>query len=228
MQKQIIYSLKPIYIPGIMTSSFITENLIPILDDNLFDTPSSAPLNLYILHRGYGMDLGHHWTTANHLSDTAPSAWDKPSCACSSSSRHLICSSLSVLTSSSRHFFSLLCTVHLYSVLSVLLVKKFTLCCLSYSLLYCFSSASWPGVGQLRQCFSESSQGINNFSFHFYLSFIFYLPDLLLLPLSSFIRVRLFATPQMAAHQAPPSLGFSRQEHWSGLLFSSPMHESEK
>ena len=32
----------------------------------------------------------------------------------------------------------------------------------------------------------------------------------------------------MAAHQSPPSLGFSRQEHWSGLLFPSPMHASEK
>ena len=32
----------------------------------------------------------------------------------------------------------------------------------------------------------------------------------------------------MAAHQAPPSLGFSRQEHWSVLPFPSPMHESEK
>ena len=32
----------------------------------------------------------------------------------------------------------------------------------------------------------------------------------------------------MAAHQARPSLGFSRQEHWSGLPFPSPMHESEK
>ena len=31
----------------------------------------------------------------------------------------------------------------------------------------------------------------------------------------------------MAAHQAPPSLGFSRQEHWSGLPFPSPEHESE-
>jgi len=31
----------------------------------------------------------------------------------------------------------------------------------------------------------------------------------------------------MAAHQAPPSLGFSRQEHWSRLPFPSPMHESE-
>ena len=33
---------------------------------------------------------------------------------------------------------------------------------------------------------------------------------------------------QTAAHQAPPTLGFSRQEHWSGLPFPSPMHESEK
>ena len=32
----------------------------------------------------------------------------------------------------------------------------------------------------------------------------------------------------MVAHQAPLSLGFSRQEHWSGLPFPSPMHESEK
>ena len=34
--------------------------------------------------------------------------------------------------------------------------------------------------------------------------------------LSHFSRVRLCVTPQTAAHQAPPSLGFSRQEHWSG------------
>ena len=50
----------------------------------------------------------------------------------------------------------------------------------------------------------------------------------LLLLLSHFSRVRLCTTPQTAAHQAPPSLGFSRQEHWSGLPFPSPMHESEK
>ena len=49
-----------------------------------------------------------------------------------------------------------------------------------------------------------------------------------LLLLSLFSHVRLCATPQMAARQAPPSLGFSRQEHWSGLPFPSPMHESEK
>ena len=46
--------------------------------------------------------------------------------------------------------------------------------------------------------------------------------------LSHFSRVRLWATPQTEAHQAPLSLGFSRQEHWSGLPFPSPMHESEK
>ena len=46
--------------------------------------------------------------------------------------------------------------------------------------------------------------------------------------LSRFSRVRLCATPWTAAHQAPPSLGFSRQEHWSGLPPPSPMHESEK
>ena len=40
---------------------------------------------------------------------------------------------------------------------------------------------------------------------------------LLLLLLSLFSRVWLCATPQTAAHQASPSLGFSRQEHWSRL-----------
>jgi len=51
---------------------------------------------------------------------------------------------------------------------------------------------------------------------------------LLLLLLSRFSRVWLCASPQTAAHQTPPSLGFSRQEHWSGLPFPSPTHESEK
>ena len=55
-----------------------------------------------------------------------------------------------------------------------------------------------------------------------------HLHRLLLLLLRHFSRVRLCAIPEMAAHQAPRSLGFSRQEHWSGLPFPSPMHESEK
>ena len=51
---------------------------------------------------------------------------------------------------------------------------------------------------------------------------------LLLLLLSRFSRVRLCVTQWTAAHQAPPSLRFSRQEHWSGLPSPSPMYESEK
>ena len=51
---------------------------------------------------------------------------------------------------------------------------------------------------------------------------------LLLLWLSRISPVRLCATTKTAAYQTPPSLGFSRQEHWSGLPFPSPMHESEK
>ena len=35
-------------------------------------------------------------------------------------------------------------------------------------------------------------------------------------------RVRLFATLWTVARQAPLSMGFSRQEYWSGLLFPSP------
>ena len=38
----------------------------------------------------------------------------------------------------------------------------------------------------------------------------------------SLSRVRLFVTPWTVAHQAPPSMGFSRQEYWSGLPFPSP------
>ena len=51
---------------------------------------------------------------------------------------------------------------------------------------------------------------------------------MLLLLLSCFSRVWLCVTPYTAAHQCPPFLGFSRQEHWSGLPFPSPRHESEK
>ena len=40
--------------------------------------------------------------------------------------------------------------------------------------------------------------------------------------MKSLSRVRLFATPWTVAYQAPPSMGFSRQEYWSGLPFPSP------
>ena len=40
--------------------------------------------------------------------------------------------------------------------------------------------------------------------------------------LSSFTHVRLFVTPPTVAHQAPVSMGFPRQEYWSGLTYPLP------
>ena len=69
----------------------------------------------------------------------------------------------------------------------------------------------WPGYA----CLKNSNV---------YMDIITYL----YLLLSRFSHVRLCVTPWTAAYQASPSMGFSRQEHWSGLPFPSPMHESEK
>ena len=77
----------------------------------------------------------------------------------------------------------------------------------------------WSCWRVLTKCGPMEKAMANNFSI---------LALMLLLQLSRFSHVRLFATPWVASHQAPLSLGFSRQEHWSGLPFPSPMHESEK
>ena len=50
--------------------------------------------------------------------------------------------------------------------------------------------------------------------------------QLLLLLLSHFSHVRLCATPWTAAYRAPPSVGFSRQEYWSGLPLPSSVLQS--
>ena len=42
----------------------------------------------------------------------------------------------------------------------------------------------------------------------------------------SLSRVRLLVTPWTTAHQAPPSMGFSRQEYWSGVPLPSPQREA--
>ena len=47
--------------------------------------------------------------------------------------------------------------------------------------------------------------------------------ELLLLLLSCFSRVRLLETPWTTVYQAPPSMGFSRQEYWSGVPLPSPV-----
>ena len=86
-------------------------------------------------------------------------------------------------------------------------------------------------------CFDSGSMSQENYSCsspllskstEFLLQNIFRVCMLLLLLLRRFSHVRLCATPETAAHQASSSLGFSRQEHWSGLPFPSPMHQSEK
>ena len=58
--------------------------------------------------------------------------------------------------------------------------------------------------------------------FHFSVSF----PLHVHMYVQSLSHVRLFATPWIVARQAPLSMGFSRQEYWSGLPFSSPVHRS--
>ena len=45
--------------------------------------------------------------------------------------------------------------------------------------------------------------------------------------LSRFSRVRLLATPWTVVHQAPLSIGFPRQEPWSGLPFPTPGYLSD-
>ena len=46
--------------------------------------------------------------------------------------------------------------------------------------------------------------------------------------MKSFSRVLLFETPWTAAYQAPPSMGFSKQEYWSGLPLPSPKDTERK
>ena len=81
----------------------------------------------------------------------------------------------------------------------------------------------WPG-----NCLTQSSLWRSFLGHNYTMSTYCLSLLLLLLLLSRFSRVWLCATPETAAHQAPPSLGFSRQEHWSRLPFPSPMHGSEK
>ena len=64
----------------------------------------------------------------------------------------------------------------------------------------------------------------------FHLSTQYLCPDIILACLlaKSLQSCLTLCDPIDGSPQAPPSLGFSRQEHWSGLPFPSPMHESEK
>ena len=113
--------------------------------------------------------------------------------------------------------------------------------CRGRQILYHWATREVPGVRPLTltllhvQLFKKSPNCLRDWLYSFSFSTLispysqqnlfwkkFFLAILLLLLLSHCSRVRLCATPWMAAHQAPPSLGFSRQEHWSGLPFPSP------
>ena len=49
-----------------------------------------------------------------------------------------------------------------------------------------------------------------------------------LMKVKSLSHVQLLVTPWTAAYQAPPSMGFSRQEYWSGLPLPSPIKKAER
>ena len=73
--------------------------------------------------------------------------------------------------------------------------------------IYSFQAISCSSTSQLLP--------IHSFAIHWPLG-------LTLVKVNSLSRIRLVATPWTVAHQAPPSMGFSRQEYWSGLPFPSP------
>ena len=60
------------------------------------------------------------------------------------------------------------------------------------------------------------------FQLPYYLRLLLLLLLCMKVKVKSLSRVRLFATPWTVAYQAPLSMGFSRQEYWSGLPFPSP------
>ena len=102
--------------------------------------------------------------------------------------------------------------LHLLSLLKFLVCYYFSLIGLPFTIRYVqprFGIFEWPKAILARNTLNAPARAV-------------------LLLLRRFSRVRLCAAPQTAAQQAAPSLGSSRQEHWSGVPFPSPMQESEE
>ena len=78
-----------------------------------------------------------------------------------------------------------------------------------YLLTFCYCVAH--AISLLQECFFVAESLTTCSIFHYQQSEV-----------KSLSRVQLFATPWTAAYQASPSMGFSRQEYWSGLPFPSP------
>ena len=82
--------------------------------------------------------------------------------------------------------------------------------------IYNFRGSSWPRDQTHVSCVSCTGRWILH-------CFTWEAPEeLLKVKVKSLSRVRLFATPWTVAYQAPPSMGFFRQEYWSGFPFPSP------
>ena len=93
-------------------------------------------------------------------------------------------------------------------------IKQYPVSCLSI----CFTEAFSIN-------FARNIVDCSLVTWQFHSCLYFSCTSMLLLLLSHFSHVRLCATPHTAAHQALPSLGFSRQEHRSGLPFPSPLYK---
>ena len=104
-------------------------------------------------------------------------------------------------------------------------------------LLLCFFCLDWSSIDiciicslisfiSLSQCLLIKKDFPNvSILYHHHLTILSYwhsLPYDVYLSLSRFSHVRLLATPWTAAYQAPPSMGFFRQEYWSGVPLPSP------
>ena len=115
----------------------------------------------------------------------------------------------------------LFCSIDLYFCLCASTI-------LSWWLWLC--SRAWSQPDWSLQFHSSFSRLLWLFEFCFFFCISIQIVKLfvLLLLLSHFSHIRLCVTPYTAAHQAPQSLGCSRQEHWSGLPFPSQVNESEK
>ena len=95
----------------------------------------------------------------------------------------------------------------------------FTLCCCCCLVTLVVSDSVWPHRWQPTKLPRPwDSPGKNTgVGCHFLL-------QCMKVKVKSLSRIRLLATPWTAAHQAPPSMGFSRQEYWSGVPLPSPSY----